>query len=130
MLAFIYCLYSGLVTSIFDDYVKAFQIFENTSYNNLVMSTSEWAQFILTICSILGIAITAIRWYIRTQTKPIYDLVQDIQSETKTNGGSSMRDEIKSIKCEQEDAREMRKLTNKKIDHMYEVLLDYISRSK
>lgn len=114
----------------FGDDVKAFQIFENTSYNNIVMSTSEWAQFILTILSILGIAIAAVRWYIRTQTKPIYDLVQDIQSETKTNGGSSMRDEIKAIKCEQEEARDMRKLTNQKIDHMYEVLLDYISRSK
>lgn len=94
------------------------------------MTTSEWAQFTLTILSILGIAITAIRWYIRTQTKPIYDLVQDIQAETKTNGGSSMRDEIKAIKCEQEETRELRKITNSKIDHMYEILLEYISRSK
>jgi hypothetical protein len=41
-----------------------------------------------------------------------------------------MRDEIKSIKLEQENAREKRKATSDKLDHMYDVLLDYVSRSK
>ena len=101
------------------------------------MTTSEWAQFILTICSIMGIAITAVRWYIRTQTKPIYDLVQEIRNETQTNGGSSMRDEIKSIKAQQfldcEKRSEMDgkiDRTTSKIDHMYDVLLEYIASNK
>ena len=49
---------------------------------------------------------------------------------TKTNGGTSMRDEIKAIKKEQEDARQHRKATSDKLDHMYEVLLDFVARSK
>ena len=120
----------GLGISIFGDDVKAFYFFENTSYNNLVMSTQEWAGLILTFLSIVGIILGGIRWYIKVQTDPIVEMVTDIRAETKTNGGSSMRDEIKAIKCEQEEAKEMRKETNAKIDHMYEVLLDYISRSK
>jgi hypothetical protein len=121
----------------FGDELKAFYIFKNTGYNYLVMTTSEWAQFILTICSILAIAITSVRWYIRTQTKPIYDLVQEIRNETQTNGGSSMRDEIKSIKAQQfldcEKRSEMDKKIDKstsKIDHMYDVLLEYIASNK
>jgi hypothetical protein len=94
------------------------------------MSTQEWAGLILTFLSIAGIILGGLRWYIKVQIDPIVEMVTDIRSETKTNGGTSMRDEIKAIKCEQEEAKEMRKDTNAKIDHMYEVLLDYISRSK
>lgn len=71
----------------------------------------------------------AVKWYIGTQVQPILDAVEDIRSETKTNGGSSMRDEIKAIKTEQEEARDTRQEMNAKLDHMYEVLLDYISRN-
>ena len=120
----------GLGISIFGDDVKTFYFFENTSYNNIVMSTQEWAGLILTFLSIAGIILGGLRWYIKVQIDPIVEMVTDIRSETKTNGGTSMRDEIKAIKCEQEEAKEMRKDTNAKIDHMYEVLLDYISRSK
>lgn len=94
------------------------------------MSLQDWAGFVLTILSICGILLAGIRWYITIQVEPIKEAVDDIRSETKTNGGSSMRDEIKAIKTEQEEAKEIRKATNEKLDHMYEVLLDYISRSK
>ena len=93
------------------------------------MTLQDWAGFTLTVLSICGIILGGIRWYISIQVKPIKEAVDDIRSETKTNGGSSMRDEIKAIKCEQEEAKELRKQVNAKIDHMYEVLLDYISKS-
>jgi hypothetical protein len=93
------------------------------------MTTTDWAQFILTLLSIGAIIVSSIRWYIKVQVKPIAEAIEDIRSETKTNGGTSMRDEIKQIKIEQEHAREKRKATSDKLDHMYEVLLDYISRS-
>ena len=99
-------------------------------YNSVIMTATDWAQFILTMLSIGAIIIGAIRWYIKIQVKPIIDAVEDIRAETKTNGGTSMRDEIKSIKLEQENAREKRKATSDKLDHMYEVLLDFVSRSK
>jgi phosphatidylserine decarboxylase len=93
------------------------------------MTTTDWAQFILALLSIGALVVGSIRWYIKIQIKPIHEVVCDIRSETKTNGGTSMRDEIKSIKAEQEEAREIRKATSDKLDHMYDVLLDYISRS-
>lgn len=94
------------------------------------MSAVEWSGLVLTLLSITGILLGGIRWYIKTQVDPVIEAVQDIRSETKTNGGSSMRDEIKAIKKEQEEAKEIRKATNEKLDHMYDILLDYISRSK
>ena len=94
------------------------------------MSAQDWAGFLLTLLSISSIILSGIRWYIKIQIKPIHEAVEDIRSETKTNGGSSMRDEIKAIKAEQEEAKQLRKATSDKLDHMYDVLLDYVSRSK
>ena len=99
-------------------------------YNSVIMTATDWAQFILALLSIGAIVVSSIRWYIKIQFKPIAEAVEDIRAETKTNGGTSMRDEIKSIKLEQENAREKRKATSDKLDHMYDVLLDFVSRSK
>ena len=99
-------------------------------YNSVIMTTTDWAQFILSLLSIGAIIVSSIRWYIKIQIKPIAEAVEDIRAETKTNGGTSMRDEIKAIKIEQEDAKVLRKATSDKLDHMYEVLLDFVSRSK
>jgi hypothetical protein len=94
------------------------------------MTATEWAGFVLTLLSIGGILLSGIRWYIKVQTKPIHEAVCDIRAETKTNGGTSMRDEIRAIKTEQEEAKQLRKATSDKLDHMYEILLEYVSRSK
>jgi hypothetical protein len=93
------------------------------------MTTSDWAQFILTLLSIGTIVISSIRWYIKVQVKPIAEAVDDIRKETKTNGGTSMRDEIKQIKLEQEHARDKRKATSDKLDHMYDLLLEYVTKN-
>lgn len=94
------------------------------------MSAQDWAGFVLTLLSISGIVLSGIRWYIKVQVKPIQEAVDDIRSETKTNGGSSMRDEIKAIKAEQEQAKQLRKATSDKLDHMYDILIEYVSRAK
>jgi hypothetical protein len=92
------------------------------------MSTQDWAGFILTLLSIGGVVIGGIRWYIKIQIDPIKEAVNDIRSETKTNGGTSMRDEIKSIKLQQELDRKLSIEQKKKLDHMYDILLDYIAK--
>ena len=94
------------------------------------MTAQDWAGFILTILSIGAILLSGIRWYIKTQVDPIKEAVEDIRKETKTNGGSSMRDEIKQIKIEQESAREKRKAQSDKIDHMYDLFVEYIASNK
>ena len=94
------------------------------------MTATDWAQFILALLSIGAIIVGAIRWYIKVQIKPIAEAVEDIRAETKTNGGTSMRDEIKFIKLEQERSAKTRAVYNDKLDKMYEILIDYISKSK
>lgn len=94
------------------------------------MSAQEWAGFTLTLLSISGIVIAGIRWYIKIQVDPIIEAVEDIRKETKTNGGSSLRDEIKFIKKDSEEAKEVRKEQKEKMDHLYDLFVDYISRSK
>jgi len=98
-------------------------------YNSVIMTTTDWAQFILSLLSIGAIVVSSIRWYIKVQVKPIAEAVEDIRKETKTNGGTSMRDEIKYIKLEQENARDKRKATSDKLDHMYDILLEYVSKN-
>jgi hypothetical protein len=93
------------------------------------MTTTDWAQFILTLLSIGAIIVSSIRWYIRVQIKPIAEAIEDIRAETKTNGGTSMRDEIKFIKLEQERSAKTRLVYNDKLDHMYDILIDYISKN-
>jgi hypothetical protein len=93
------------------------------------MTTTDWAQFILALLSIGAIIVSSIRWYIKVQIRPIAEAVQDIRSETKTNGGTSMRDEIKFIKLEQERSAKTRAAYNDKLDHMYDILINYISKN-
>lgn len=94
------------------------------------MTTADWAQFILALLSIGTVIVGSIRWYIKIQVAPIKEVVEDIRSETKTNGGSSMRDEIKAIKKENEEAKELRKATSDKLDHLYDLFVEYVSRPK
>jgi hypothetical protein len=93
------------------------------------MNAQDWLGLILTTLSILALVAGTVKWYIQVQIAPIKEAVEDIRKETKTNGGTSMRDEIKAIKKENETAQEIRVKTNEKLDHMYDVLLDYISRN-
>jgi hypothetical protein len=93
------------------------------------MTAQDWAGFILTLLSISGIILGGIRWYIHIQIKPVAEAVEDIRKETKTNGGTSMRDEIKSIKLEQERSSKTRLAYNNKLVHMYEILIEYISKN-
>jgi len=57
-------------------------------------------------------------------------MVKHYLSELKTNGGSSMRDEVKQIKDRQDEADTMRKVMDKKLDRMYEILLDHVANNK
>jgi hypothetical protein len=93
------------------------------------MSTTDWAQFILALLSIGAIIVSSIRWYIKVQIKPIAEAIEDIRAETKTNGGTSMRDEIKFIKLEQERSAKTRAAYNDKLDKMYDILINYISKN-
>jgi lipopolysaccharide export LptBFGC system permease protein LptF len=93
------------------------------------MTAQDWAGFILTVLSIGGILLSGLKWYIDLRVKPISEAVEDIRKETKTNGGSSMRDEIKFIKQDNQEAKKVREEQKEKLDHMYDILIEYISRN-
>jgi hypothetical protein len=93
------------------------------------MTFADIAGLILTILSITTILGVGIRWIIR-------NYLREVLHELKPNGGSSIKDqvnrlelEVQKINTQQIDADKLRKEMNKKIDHMYDVLLDYISKS-
>ena len=101
------------------------------------MTAQIWLELILTTLSIIAIIASAVKWYIQTHLKPmdikideLCESIADIRSETKTNGGSSMRDEIKMIKTHQEEADYLRRQMDKKLDNMYNILIDYIASKK
>lgn len=86
----------------------------------------DWAGLVLTITSIVALLVGGIKF-----------LVKHYFSELKTNGGSSMRDEIKAtqeevmeIRNRQDRADMLRREMNEKLDKMYMILLDYISNKK
>jgi hypothetical protein len=94
------------------------------------MNAQDWLGLTLTALSILALVAGAVKWYINTQVEPIKEAVEDIRKETKTNGGSSLRDEIKYIKKDSEEAKKVREEQKQKLDHMYDILIEYISKSK
>lgn len=94
------------------------------------MNAQDWAGFIFTLLSIGGILLGGLRWYVKIQIAPIKEAVEDIRSETKTNGGSSMRDEIKYIKKQQELDRQLSIEQKEKLDHMYDLFVEYVARNK
>ena len=76
-------------------------------------------EIIIGVFTILAGFSAAVKW-----------LVKHYLSELKPNSGSSMRDEIKDIRRRQDEADEVRKEMNGKLDKMYLVLLEHVAKNK
>jgi hypothetical protein len=74
-----------------------------------MMTVEDWARLILTTLSILAIIGGSIRW-----------LVKHYLNELKPNSGSSLKDSVNRL---EEDHK---RLTDK-VDHLYEILIDFIA---
>lgn len=88
-----------------------------------VESFGMLAGIVVSIGTILSMFGLGTRWLV----KHYFD---DIKHELKPNGGSSLKDQVNRLEAQQAQADKLRSEMNKKIDHMYEVLIDYISKSK
>ena len=80
------------------------------------MTAQDWAALILSIASIVGVVAGSIKW-----------LVKHYLSELKENGGSSVKDQVNRLEQRMNEADQMRRETNDKIDKMYIILIDYIA---
>ena len=87
------------------------------------MSVTTEASLILTILSILGFAVASIRFLVK-------HYFAEMKSEMKPNGGSSMKDQITRLEARVNEADQVRREMDKKLDKMYAILIDYISSSK
>jgi flagellar capping protein FliD len=83
------------------------------------MTIQDWAALVLSILTIVGIMAGGIKF-----------LVKHYLVELKPNSGSSMKDQISRLETRINEADAKRSDMNRKLDHMYDVLLEYIAKSK
>ena len=90
------------------------------------MTIQDWASLIVAILTIISSIAFAIKW-----------MVKHYLSELKPNSGSSMKDQISRLEMRISEAdvsrqqmKEDYKIMKNKLDHMYDILLDYIAKSK
>ncbi len=80
------------------------------------MTLQDWAALILSILSIFAIVAGGIKW-----------LVKHYLNELKPNSGSSLKDAVNRLEARQNEADVLRKELNRKLDHMYDILIDFIA---
>lgn len=83
------------------------------------MTIQDWASLIVAILTIVSSIALSIKW-----------LVKHYLSELKTNGGSSVKDQINRLEVRANEADAKRKEMDRKLDHMYDILIEYIAKSK
>jgi hypothetical protein len=81
-----------------------------------LMTLQDWSALILSILSIFAIVAGGIKW-----------LVKHYLNELKPNSGSSLKDAVNRLEARQNEADTLRKEMNRKIDHMYDILIDFIA---
>jgi len=80
------------------------------------MTLQDWAALLLSILSIFAIVAGGIKW-----------LVKHYLNELKPNSGSSLKDSVNRLEARQDEADLLRKELNRKLDHMYDILIDFIA---
>lgn len=82
------------------------------------MSLLDATALIVSICTIVAFAAGSIKW-----------LVKHYLAELKPNGGSSIKDTITRLENKISEVDEDNKAMDRKIDKMFEALLDHISKT-
>lgn len=87
-------------------------------YNSSIMTIQDWASLIVAILTIVSSIAFGIKW-----------LVKHYLVELKPNSGSSIKDQVSRLESRINEAEEKRSDMNRKLDHMYDILLQYISKN-
>lgn len=83
------------------------------------MTIQDWASLIVAILTIVSSIGLAIKW-----------LVKHYLAELKPNSGSSLKDQVSRLENRFNEADKTRKDMDRKLDHMYDILIEYIAKSK
>jgi hypothetical protein len=83
------------------------------------MTIQDWAALIVAILTIVSSVALSIKW-----------LVKHYLVELKPNSGSSLKDQVSRLEARINEAESTRKDMDRKLDHMYNILIDYISKTK
>lgn len=83
------------------------------------MTIQDWAALIVAILTIVSSVALSIKW-----------LVKHYLVELKPNSGSSLKDQVSRLEARINEAESTRKDMDRKLDHMYDILIQYISKSK
>ncbi len=87
------------------------------------MTIADWLGVILTSLSILTIISVSFRWIVK-------HYIKDIVAELKPNGGSSLKDQVNRLEKKVEEADFKRREMSVKLDHLYELLVDYMATNQ
>lgn len=82
------------------------------------MTIAEWAGFILSVLSIIAAVAAGVRW-----------LVKQYLAELRPNGGGSIKDQVNRLEAKVSEAESIRKEMSAKLDKMYDILLEHVSKS-
>lgn len=85
------------------------------------MTVQDWAAFVLTLLTIIGIVVGGVRFLVK-------HYFSEMKSELKPNSGSSLKDQVTRLELRANEADQMRRDMDKKLDKMYSILIDYISK--
>jgi hypothetical protein len=86
------------------------------------MSAQDWAGFILSSLSIVALVATGVKWLVK-------HYFEEIKSELKPNSGSSLKDQVTRLEDRSNELDQMTRNMDTKLDKMYMILLDHISRN-
>jgi hypothetical protein len=98
------------------------------------MTTLQITEMIIAIMvsigTFIGLSAAGVRWLVK-------HYFNDIKHELKPNGGSSLKDQVNRMEKQHQEFKNrldeadlMRRDMNKKVDKMYDLLLDYIANKK
>ncbi len=87
------------------------------------MSFEAWVGTIVGILTIITSVALGIKWLV----KHYFD---EIKAELKPNSGSSLKDQVIRLEREMELANQKRRDMSNKLDHMYEILLDFVANNQ
>lgn len=82
------------------------------------MTLVDWAALVVSILTIISSVAFGIRW-----------MVKHYLSELKPNSGSSLKDSVRRLEEKILEADNQRSNMDRKLDKMYEVLLDHIAKN-